>query len=110
LFAQGVIILQLPAAKKLHKRLRTASIWIRMHLTVVKPAPTGQLVLAAITTKGKTMKNFFNDENGAVTVDFVVLTAAILLVGFVAGTAISNGAIGLGNEVKATMDSMEPGQ
>ena len=56
------------------------------------------------------MKNFFNDENGAVTVDFVALTAAILLVGFVAGTAISNGAIGLGNEVKATMDSMEPGQ
>ena len=56
------------------------------------------------------MKNFIEDENGAVTVDFVALTAAILLVGFVAGTAISNGAIGLGNEVKATMDSMEPGQ
>jgi len=55
------------------------------------------------------MKNFFNDENGAVTVDFVVLTAAILLVGFVAGTSIANGAIGLGNEVKATMDNMTPG-
>jgi len=56
------------------------------------------------------MKNFFNDENGAVTVDFVALTAAILLVGFLVGTSIADGANGLGNEVKATMDNMEPGQ
>ena len=54
------------------------------------------------------MKNFINDENGAVTVDFVVLTAAIVLLGFVVGSTVAAGALGLGNEVKATMDSMAP--
>ncbi|MBQ1202858.1 MAG: hypothetical protein IIX61_03495 [Loktanella sp.] len=34
------------------------------------------------------IKNFRNDEDGAVTVDFVVLTAAIVLLGLAVGGAI----------------------
>lgn len=56
------------------------------------------------------MKNFFKDEAGAVTVDFVVLTAAICTLGLVVGGTIASGAIGLGDEVEATMDNMSPGQ
>jgi Flp pilus assembly pilin Flp len=45
------------------------------------------------------IKNFRNDEDGAVTVDFVVLTAAIVVLGLAVGAAISNGAGGLGNRI-----------
>ncbi|WP_322894761.1 MULTISPECIES: hypothetical protein [unclassified Yoonia] len=38
------------------------------------------------------IKNFRNDEDGAVTVDFVVLTAAIVLLGLAVGTAITGAA------------------
>lgn len=41
------------------------------------------------------IKNFRNDEDGAVTVDFVVLTAAIVLLGLAVGAAIQSGARGL---------------
>ena len=43
------------------------------------------------------IKNFRNDEDGAVTVDWVVLTAAIVALGLVVGSAVSGGA-----EAKAT--------
>ena len=36
-------------------------------------------------------KTFRNDEDGAVTVDFVVLTAAIVVLGLVVGTIVSDG-------------------
>ena len=36
---------------------------------------------------------FFSDENGAVTVDWVVLTAAIVGLGVVVITTIANGAL-----------------
>ena len=38
------------------------------------------------------IKNFRNDEDGAVTVDWVVLTAAIVALGLVVGNAVSGGA------------------
>ena len=38
------------------------------------------------------IKNFRNDEDGAVTVDWVVLTAAIVALGLLVGTNISNAA------------------
>lgn len=38
------------------------------------------------------IKNFRNDEDGAVTVDWVVLTAAIVALGLVVGNAVSTGA------------------
>lgn len=51
------------------------------------------------------IKNFRNDEDGAVTVDFVVLTAAIVLLGLAVGTAVSNGATGLANDIKGSLDN-----
>lgn len=51
------------------------------------------------------IKNFRNDEDGAVTVDFVVLTAAIVLLGLAVGTAVSNGATALANDIEADLKS-----
>lgn len=39
------------------------------------------------------IKNFRNDEDGAVTVDWVVLTAAIVALGLLVGTTVRNAAI-----------------
>jgi len=38
------------------------------------------------------IKNFTNDEDGAVTVDWVVLTAAIVALGLAVGNAVTAGA------------------
>ena len=38
------------------------------------------------------IKNFRNDEDGAVTVDWVVLTAAVVALGLLVGTAIEDSA------------------
>ena len=51
------------------------------------------------------IKNFSNDEDGAVTVDFVVLTAAIVVLGLAVGLAISNGATGLANKIENALDN-----
>ncbi len=56
------------------------------------------------------IKNFRNDEDGAVTVDFVVLTAAIVVLGLAVGTAVSNGAKGLANEIETSLNEMNAGQ
>ncbi len=45
------------------------------------------------------IKNFRNDEDGAVTVDWVVLTAAIVALGLVVGTSVKNGATTLATDV-----------
>nr|WP_213394025.1 hypothetical protein [Yoonia sp.] len=46
------------------------------------------------------IKTFHKDEDGAVTVDFVVLTAAIVLLGLAVGSAISNGAESLADSIE----------
>ena len=46
------------------------------------------------------IKNFRNDEDGAVTVDFVVLTAAIVVLGLLVGGAVSRGATTLANDIR----------
>jgi len=53
------------------------------------------------------LKNFHKDEDGAVTVDFVVLTAAIVVLGLAVGGAISSGAQDLANDIEAELDNME---
>lgn len=66
------------------------------------------------TLKGFIMTNFISeirtrflkDEAGAVTVDFVVLTAAIVVLGLVIGTSLSRGTIGLANDIEDTMVGM----
>ena len=54
----------------------------------------------------KFIEKFRKDEEGAVTVDFVVLTAAIVVLGLAVGTAISNGATGLANDIENSLNSM----
>ena len=50
------------------------------------------------------IKNFRNDEDGAVTVDFVVLTAAIVVLGLAVGGAISAGARDLANDIQSELE------
>jgi Flp pilus assembly pilin Flp len=52
------------------------------------------------------IKNFRNDEDGAVTVDFVVLTAAIVVLGLAVGGAVSSGAGDLSNRIEQSLDNM----
>ena len=55
------------------------------------------------------IKNFRNDEDGAVTVDFVVLTAAIVVLGLAVGGAVSKGAKGLANKIDNNLSAMNAG-
>lgn len=49
------------------------------------------------------IKNFRNDEDGAVTVDWVVLTAAVVGLAIAAFTAINDGAEGLADNAADAM-------
>ncbi len=51
------------------------------------------------------IKNFRNDEDGAVTVDFVVLTAAIVVLGLAVGSAVSQGATNLANDIETDLNA-----
>ena len=53
------------------------------------------------------IKNFKNDESGAVTVDWVVLTAAIVLLGVAVGTSVSTGAKDLATDLSADLTAMK---
>ena len=56
------------------------------------------------------LKHFANDDDGAVTVDFVVLTAAITMLGFVVVTTFSPAATDLANDIEVALDNMNAGQ
>ena len=49
------------------------------------------------------IKNFRNDEDGAVTVDFVVLTAALVILGLLVAAAIQRGATTLAGNVETSL-------
>ena len=49
------------------------------------------------------IKNFRNDEDGAVTVDFVVLTAALVILGLLVAAAIQRGATTLAGNVEESL-------
>ncbi|MFA8441285.1 hypothetical protein [Yoonia sp.] len=57
------------------------------------------------------MKRIINelitDEGGAVTVDFVVLTAAICTLGLVVVGTFSPGATALANDIEAALDNVD---
>jgi len=57
------------------------------------------------------MKQFFSDflqnEDGAITVDFVVLTAAICTLGLIIVVTFTGGATGLANDVEAFLGNVE---
>ena len=45
------------------------------------------------------LKNFWKDQDGAVTVDWMLLTAAILTLGIVVGYSVSDGATTMAEDV-----------
>ncbi|MGV8952328.1 MAG: Flp family type IVb pilin [Cypionkella sp.] len=57
----------------------------------------------------KLFKNFKNDESGAVTVDWVVLTAAIVGLGMVVMKIVGGGIEGLSNDIVTDLDSRASG-
>ena len=54
------------------------------------------------------IKNFRADEDGAVTVDWVVLTAAIVGLGFIVMASVRGGAEDLATAVGAELIAMDP--
>ncbi len=50
------------------------------------------------------IKNFASDESGAVTVDWVVLTAAIVGLGIVITQTVGTSTAGLATEIAAELD------
>ncbi len=54
------------------------------------------------------LNNFRNDESGAVTVDWVVLTAAIVGLGVAVLASVRGATTGLANKISASIASMEP--
>jgi Flp pilus assembly pilin Flp len=55
------------------------------------------------------LKKFFNDESGAVTVDWVVLTAAIVGLGMVVMSSVGGGIETLGNSVVSDLGGRASG-
>lgn len=53
------------------------------------------------------LAEFLHDEDGAVTVDWVVLTAGVVALGVMAGVAMTSGTIGLSDDIWAYMDSLD---
>jgi Flp pilus assembly pilin Flp len=54
------------------------------------------------------IKNFRADEDGAVTVDWVVLTAAIVGLGIAVMLSVGGAAEGLATETGTALDTMSP--
>jgi Flp pilus assembly pilin Flp len=54
------------------------------------------------------IKNFRADEDGAVTVDWVVLTAAIVGLGIAVLTTVSQGAETLATDIGTELTSIDP--
>jgi Flp pilus assembly pilin Flp len=56
----------------------------------------------------KLFKNFHKDESGAVTVDWVVLTAAIVGLGLAVVATVRTSVDGLGDKIATSIDAVEP--
>ena len=53
------------------------------------------------------IKNFRNDEDGAVTVDWVVLAAAIVLLGAAIAATVRTGAADLAGDIQTSLTDFE---
>lgn len=56
------------------------------------------------------MRNFVKDESGVVTIDWVILAAAIVALGFSVMMAITPGTVGLSDKISGAMETGEAGQ
>ncbi len=52
------------------------------------------------------IKSFRADEDGAVTVDWVVLTAALIALGFAVVPIVRGGAVSMANNISTELDSV----
>jgi len=52
------------------------------------------------------LTRFAKEDDGAITVDFVVLTAAICTLGFIILAAIGSGTTDLANDIEAFLDNI----
>lgn len=52
------------------------------------------------------IRNFVDDTKGAVTVDFVVLTGAIVLLGFVVVSSFSGSTTALANDISSDLNGI----
>lgn len=52
-------------------------------------------------------KNFLADESGAITVDWVVLTASVAALGLAAVLGLSGGAVNLGGDISTELQKDE---
>ncbi len=55
------------------------------------------------------MRNFLTDETGAVTVDWVVLTAAVVGLGIAVVATIAPGAVSVGDKIGSAMETLAEG-
>lgn len=53
--------------------------------------------------------NWLASEDGAITVDWVVITASVVLLGAASGMAIGTATLGHSTEVTSYMNDIEPG-
>lgn len=53
------------------------------------------------------LAEFLRDEDGAITVDWVVLTASVVALGVMAGVAMTTSTTGLSEDIWAYMDSLD---
>ena len=51
-------------------------------------------------------KGFLNDQDGAVSVDFVVLTSAMFMMGLTAVSSFTGGATDLANDISSEMEAV----
>ncbi len=54
------------------------------------------------------IKTFARDEDGAVTVDWVVLTAAVVGLGLAVASVVGGGAQELGGKISTELSNMDP--
>jgi hypothetical protein len=71
--------------------------------TGVKGQPDGVAMIAGIR---QTVGNFLGDEDGAVTVDWVVLTAAVVGLGLLIAPLIGQNTVDLAGDIAADVDEV----
>jgi len=90
----------------LHAKQGTGSVHRRFEVllgsTATKQRPIGEIEMKLF----KLVKNFRNDESGAVTVDWVVLTAAIVGLGIAVLSSVSSGTTTLAGTISSELGDM----
>ena len=56
----------------------------------------------------KQILNFWNNDAGNATIDWVVLMAGIVSLGMAVGTAVSSNATDVADDINVVMEEMEP--